>query len=209
MTLDRAGAFALYFASAAMLLVMGLHPDHVGPPLIGAITLSGFVHALAIVVTAPLLFGGGAIAHHLGREQPLSVLGLCFLALGGAAVLIAATMSGFVMPQIADAAHGAQSDAAETFRAAARLTVWINQAFANVHVMMFTAAILTWSLIWPRSGAGGKALTGFGVVSAFGLFAWQMSGAMRLDIHGMGLVVLIHGAWFAFAATLMLRPRRP
>ncbi len=205
MTLDRAGAYALYLASACFLIVMGLHPDHVGAPLFGGVTLAGFVHGLAILITAPLLFGGVAISHHLGGERPLSVLGLCLLALGGVAILMAATMSGFVAPQIAAAS---EHEASETVSAAIHMTMWINQGFAHVHVMMFSAAIFVWSLAWPRSDAGAKALTAFGVISALGLFAWQLSGAMRLDIHGMGLVVLTHGAWFVFAATLMVRGRR-
>lgn len=207
MSWRRAGAWALVLGMLGYIAVMAAHPSHAGgAPIIGAISLNGLVHGAAIAIAPLLLFGATMLSRHISFERPLAVLALSFYAVGAVAVMLAATMSGFVMPEIAAAAHAPDAAASGTnFQALAALTRWLNQAFAHLHTALMCVAIFAWSLAWPGRTSGAWALRILGFAVALGILGWQLSGALTLDIHGMGAVVIGQAVWIIAAAAAMLR----
>ncbi len=206
MSSERAGALALVFGMLAYIAIMAAHPSHAsGPPIIGAITLNALVHGAAIVIAPVLAFGAAMLTRHLGFERPLAVLGLSFYAFGTVTVMLAATMSGFIMPEVVAAAHAPDLAQGESYRQFAHYTFWLNQAFANTHAALMSLGILCWSLAWPGKTIGAWALRVLGVAVGLGVLAWQMSGTLVLDIHGMGAVVLAQAVWTIAAATALVR----
>lgn len=209
MNLEKAGASALIAGMAGFIVVMAFHPTHVGAPVVGHLTMAAIVHAAAILIAPALAFGGYGLTRHLGAERPVATLGLAFWIFGMLAVVLAASMSGVVGPEIISAAHGPDAgrhglgDA--NYQAMATLSRILNQAFAREHVAFTSIAILLWSAAWPRHGAAETALAALGCVVGLGVLVWQLSGTFVLDVHRLGVVVLAQTAWIVFASVLVLR----
>lgn len=203
MNIERAGALALGLGTLAMVAVMATHPSgHVpSDPLLAAhVRLAGIVvHALAIGVVPLLVFGGYAITRLAGFDKPLAVLALAFYAFGGVAVLGAAAMSGFVQTRIMERYAAAAAADQAALHMQSQLVWFINQAFANIHVALFSVAIVLWSLAWPGKGLLQTAIQFAGLLIGLGVIAWQVSGLLTLDVFGMGAVVLAQAVWFALA----------
>jgi hypothetical protein len=202
---EKAGAWALIAGSGAGLVIMALHPTHAGPPDGGHLDMVVVVHAAAIGAAPVLAFGAAMLTRHLGFARPLPVLGLIFYLFGVASVMLAAAMSGLVVPQIVAEGPIDLGDEADRLRNFIIYTHWLNQAFAQIHVALVSIAILLWSIAWPRGGVVSWFLRGLGLIIGVGILTWQLSGHLHLNVLGMGHVVAVHGLWIVFAAVLMLR----
>jgi hypothetical protein len=200
MTFERAGAFALIAGTLAMIVVMAHHPEgiHQGPGAAAMLRLALIVHAVAIATTPLLTFGMFAVTRYLGAT-PAATLALIFYAFGALTVMLAATMSGLVAPRLIEA--GANHDLL-------RLSWSFNQAFATIHVGMFSAAILFYALAWGAKGVMSAVVQIAGFIIGLGVLAWLVSGTLTLNVQGMGAVVLAQGLWFVLAGIAMLMERR-
>lgn len=198
----RAGALAIAVGVIASVALMAAHPTGVGTMQIGPFDLNEIVHAVAVLATPLLVFGAFALTKVIGR--PLAGLALASYVFGCVAVMSAATMSGFVMTQLVDAAHtrGASRTGID-FQSLANLTHWQNQAYANVYTGLAAIAVLLWSIAW-RDAPLQRVL---GVVVGGGTLAWMLTGTMTLNIHGMMAVVLGQAVWMLFAASAMMRAK--
>lgn len=200
MTNERAGAIALIAGTLAMIGVMALHPEgvHRGPGAHAVLQLGIIVHAIAIATAPVLTFGMFSLTRHLGATPAATFAFVCY-AFGALAVMLAASMSGLVAPRLIEA--GASHDLL-------RFGWYLNQAFANLHVAMFSIAILFYALAWPAKGATAAAVQFLGFIVGLGILAWLVSGTLTLNVHGMGAVVLAQGLWIMFAAVTMLTQTR-
>jgi hypothetical protein len=168
--------------------------------------MNSMVHATAIVATPLQVFGLLLLTRFQG-DRPLTQLALVFYAFGAVAIVSAATMSGLVMQQLTEAAHtpGASTTGID-FQSLANQTHWLNQGFANVYTGLASLAVLIWSLSWQ--GASAWIMRGVGVLLAGGILAWQLSGTLVLNVHGMAAVAFAQMLWMLLAATMMLRAKR-
>lgn len=218
MTMDRWGAGALIVGTIAFIALMAVHPTHVGPPVLGHLSLSALVHGTALAMKPVLAFGYVILALRLGLGRPLPMLGLSFYLFSAVFTVMAGTMSGLVIPEILKAAHlpppghGAPIDPAALqvqLQSLANYTVWLNRSFAQVHVGLFSIAIVLWSLAWPAGSIAGWAMRVFGLIVGGGVLAWQLSGTMTLEAqHGALVTTLAHGVWTLAAAAFLLSPRK-
>jgi hypothetical protein len=218
MNLDRAGATALIVGAIAYIALMAVHPSHVGAPVLGHLSLSALVHGAALFFGPVLAFGYVALTARLGLARPLPALGLAFCLFGAAFGMMAATMSGLVIPEIVQAAHlPAGENAApdqlaalqRTLQAQANYTIWLNRSFAQIHYAMFSLAMIAWSIAWTQTGLAGFIVRVLGMVLGLAVLAWQLSGQSNLEAqHGALVVTLAHALWSMMAASLLLAPRR-
>jgi hypothetical protein len=214
----RGGGWALILGALSFIALMVVHPMMAGGgPVIGALSLSGIVHGTAIVMQPVLLWGFWQLTR-LMAERPLAQIALCFYALAAALTLMAAAMSGLIIPEILHAAHAPASMPGpapedphvlqQTLQGQAIYTVWLNQAFAFVQVGLFAIAILLWSIAWPGRTPFVILVRSVGVLGGIGVIAWALSGAMTLEAqHGALLVTVVQMAWTLLAATAMLISR--
>lgn len=96
-------------------------------------------------------------------------------------------------------AHGA--------RALLGYTGAINQAFAAVFVMGWSAAMVAWSVAILRSAALARWLGWYGLVVGAVLLSVTALGRLRLDVHHFGLIVLAQGVWTLAAGAQLVRTR--
>lgn len=207
MKFEQAGALALILGALGGIAVMALHPAgvsvHDGATVHG-LDLNLIVHALAIGLAPILTFGFVAVTRSLGFDRPMPVLALVFYAFGAIAVVLAASMSGLVAPHLIEAYKGASGTEKDMIHQLLHLEFGLNQAFAKVHVAMFSAAILLFALAWSGQGMFGAVIRLVGVLVGVGILAWLGSGTLTLNVHGMGAVVLVQSIWTVLAAIGLL-----
>jgi hypothetical protein len=211
MTDDGKGGAVLLVATAAGLATMALHPtphDLFGAegPLHAA-RVGVFVHGLAIA-SAPLSFLGGlSLFRRTAAADRLSLAALVCYGFALMAVVIAAAVSGFVVTSLALIDHGAAAAAPHEAvpRAVYQLAGLLNQAFARIYVVASSAALLLWSLTILRGRTLPRGIAVYGLVISPVLLALVVTGSLRLDVHGFGLVVLLQSIWFTIAGICLLR----
>jgi hypothetical protein len=205
MTDDAKGGVALIAATAAGLVTMAFHPTPhdifgVADPK-RALAIGVLVHGLAIASVPPLFLGGLSLYRRTADGARFALAALVCYGFSLIAITIAAAASGFVVTGLASAPEPAPH--------AVLLAVGLlNQAFAKIDVVASSAAIFLWSLAIWRGRSLSRGLAAYGLVLAPVLAALIVSGSLRLDVHGFGLVVLLQGIWFVSAGVLLLLPVR-
>lgn len=199
----RAGAWAIVAGTVLSVGLMLAHPSTVGTMQIGPFDINVIVHATAVLATPLLAYGAFELTRVIG--QPLGGIALAFYLFACAAIVSAATMSGFVMTSLVEAAHtpGASRSGIE-FQGLANLVHWQNQAYANVYTGLAAIALVLWSAAW-RAAPVQRVL---GIVVGGGTLAWMLTGTLTLNIHGMLAVTLGQAVWMLVAATKMMPAAR-
>ena len=208
---EKAGAWALILGALSFVALMAAHPSHVeGSPLIGALTLGSIVHGAAFAAQPILLFGFWSLTRWIG-DRALARIGLCFYALAAMLTILAASMSGLIIPQIVAVAHHAQGALMpgpvdpNSLQPLANYSVWLNRSFAEIHFVYFASAMLAWSIAWSRQGILSWVVRGVGAIVGIGVIAWAVSGTMTLEAqHGALMVTLVQMLWALLAGAAML-----
>jgi hypothetical protein len=204
--LNRATGIALIAGSILALAFMLHHPSTSAGDLAAALAeisaegkLSAWVHGLLMVTMTGIWFGTYGLAVCLGTSRPLPVLGFMLFGLGTLAYLLAASVSGFIVPAIG--ADYAGSPAAEMEHAHALLDLagTANQVFANAGVIATAAGILAWSISLALRPGSGRWIGVFGIAVSILPALMLLTGHLRLHVTGMTLVVAAHGAWYLLA----------
>lgn len=206
---NRSAAIALVAGTVAGLITMALHPT--GHDVVsnatagGANTLNVAVHALALVGQPLLLAGLLVVTLRLGASRDLAVLAFICFAFAVVAVMIAAVASGLLAPEMVREIANADDSQRAGMLNALHYTGELNQAFAKVHVVFSGIALLLWSAAILRERGLSRGVAIFGIVTGVLQVAGVLSGQLRLDIHGFGLVVLLQGIWIVWLARLLWR----
>jgi hypothetical protein len=201
---DLPSGLLLVGSALAMTTVMLFHPTgHAllapgAPPHLGL--LNRAVHGLALAAT-PALFLGLLGVH--GRLAPsrLSTAALVAWGFGSVAVACAAVASGFVAPAVIAQIKGAGGSRIPD--AFLLYTFLWNQGFAAVNVVAWAAAILLWSTAIVRTGRLPGALAGGGFVVGTMVLLGFVSGHVRADVHGFGIITFLQAAWLIGLGTVL------
>jgi hypothetical protein len=92
---------------------------------------------------------------------------------------------------------------ADMWRAVLILNGHLNQAFAMIFVVASSSAIFLWSIAMLRSGLFSRSLGIYGCVVAPLTLIAVLSGHVRLNVHGFGMVILGQAIWFISAGVLL------
>ena len=212
MSEERAGGLALILGSIGGMVTMALHPtghDLFAPGAFDSVArLNVAVHALAIASLPVSFFGALALARRVATPDRLSIGALVVYGYAAVAVLVAAAASGFVTPVLARGMLDASETAKERAHALLDYNFELNQAFAKVFTVGSSAAIALWSIAILRTRALASGLGVYGLVLGSAAIAGILSGHLRLDVHGMGIVVLGQAIWFVAVGILLCRGGR-
>lgn len=203
---DVASGALLIAGALAGLVVMSLHPtghDLANPEKFQRLALLNVrVHSLALVATPMVFLGMLGLSRRLGSPD-LARAALVAFGFGGAAVMSAAVASGFVAPGVM-----ARIIAAEGSRVPEAFLVYTglwNQGFAKVNVVAYGVGILLWSAAILRSGRLARASGSVGVALGAVILVAFLSGHLRLDVHGFGLVTFAQSGWLIWLGILLCR----
>ena len=211
MRYDRAGGLALIAAPLASLPMMALHPTGraLAHDYASAAPVNSAVHTLAIAVAVATFFGALALSRALAGREVAATAGIVTFAFGSVAVMFAAIASGFIGSELIGLAHGSDAATSAAYRPVHTFTFLFNQACAKVYVVTSSVAIVLWSAAMLRTAGFHRALAIYGIVLGTLTAAVTLAGALRMDIHGFGAVVLGQTIWFVAAGIALVRSARP
>jgi hypothetical protein len=208
---NRLGGLALILGALSGIITLTFHPaggaHHVTPKqfeILIAVIIG--VHALAIC-GLPVSFGGAlALTRQIDSPMRLALFGLIIYGFGLVAVMAAATMSGLVMPDMLRQIVS-KSATADQLHPMMNFTHSLNQAFARVGAIAFSATIFLWSLAAMRARTLPIALAVYGLVSSGAIVIGIFLGYLDLELAGFRVITLLQSLWFAVAGIVLWRTK--
>ncbi len=208
MTDDRKSGIALITGMAGTIITMALHPtgqDLASGHAASMMQLNVAVHTLALVCVPILFLGALGLTQRLASPNRLALSGLVLFGFAEVAVMIAASASGLIAPGLFRHMSGADPAAADAWRAVMALNGHLNQAFALIFTVASSVAIVLWSAAILKTSTFARALGIYGCILGPLTILGVLSGHIRLNVHGFGLVVLGQAIWFVTAGVLLCR----
>jgi hypothetical protein len=208
MTDDRKSGIALITGMTGTIITMALHPtgqDLASGHAASMMQLNVAVHTLALVCVPILFLGALGLTQRLASPNRLALSGLVLFGFAEVAVMIAASASGLIAPGLFHHMSEAGPAAADAWRAAMALNGHLNQAFALIFTVASSVAIVLWSAAILKNSTFARALGIYGCILGPLTILGVLSGHIRLNVHGFGLVVLGQAIWFVTAGVLLCR----
>lgn len=194
MTDNSKAGFALIAGSVGGMLTMAIHPTNQSSDLA---LVSGIAHSLALLSVLLLFLGTCGLARFLGAPDRLAFSALVTYGLATVAVVIASTVSGFIVPDIMRLMTHDVPAAAPQWRIAIASIFQLNQAFSRIYSVAGAAAITLWSVCCLRQGRLSRSLALYGCLTAPVIALLILVGHLRLNVHGMTVVMVSQVIWFA------------
>jgi hypothetical protein len=211
MTDNRKSGLALIAGSVGGIVTMAIHPTSAGaltPAQFERLaTVSAIAHSLAIVSFFIMLLGAIGLSVRLAALDRLAFSGMIAFALGSVAILIAASVSGFIVPNIMHQMIRDVPGAAPQWHIVIAAIFQINQAFASIYTVAASVAIGLWSVSALRNGGLLRGIAIYGCVLAPVLILAICSGHFHLNVHGMAVVVFSQAIWFIVTGTQLWHER--
>ncbi|HEY2232541.1 MAG TPA: hypothetical protein VGK01_03610 [Candidatus Angelobacter sp.] len=204
---NRKSGLALIIGMIGTIITMAFHPT--GNDLLSSGQFSHVarigvaVHALALICLPIIFLGCLGLYQRLAAPDRLSLAALVMYGFAAVAVMNAATLSGLVAPGVARHMLAGEPGSRDMWSVAFHLSGDLNQAFAMVFVVASSSAILLWSISILRSGIFSRALGIYGCFVAPLTLIAVLSGHIRLNVHGFGMVVLGQAIWFISGGVLL------
>jgi hypothetical protein len=215
MTDDRKSGIALIAGSLGGLLTMAIHPVGGGSLTPGQVEhlalVSAIAHSLAMVSFLVMFLGGCGLTRRLAASartpdpDRLAFAAIVTFGLACVAGLIATAVSGFIVPSILRHMVHDDAAAAPQYHLIVDAVFQFNQAFASIFSVAASGAIALWSLSALRHGGIGRGIAIYGCVVAALLSAGIVVGHLRLNVHGMAVVVLGQAIWFLVTGAQLCR----
>jgi hypothetical protein len=219
MTDDHKSGTALIAGSLGGILTMAIHPTGALSATPGQsehlALVSGIAHSIAMVSFLVLFLGACGLTRrlagfaHTPNPDRLAFAALVTFGLACVAILIAAAVSGFIVPGILRQMIRDSPATAPEYRLIIRSVFEFNQAFARIYSVAASAAMALWSVSALRNGGLGRGVALYGCVVAALLTLAVVAGHLRLDVHGMAAVVLGQAIWFVVTGAQLVRAPAP
>ena len=194
------------------MVTMAIHPTSAGvltPVQFQRLaTVSAIAHSIAIVSLVIMLLGVIGLSMRLAASDRLALSGMVAFATGAVAILIAASVSGFIIPNIMELMIKDAPAAAPQWHIAIAAIFQINQAFSSIYTVAVSFAIGLWSVSSMRNGGLLRSIAIYGCVIAPIIVVAIFSGHLRLNVHGMGIVVFSQAIWFIVVGTQLWNDTR-
>jgi hypothetical protein len=172
----------------------------------GALT-NAVVHGALVTVIGLLVVGFSFLAERLGRDSFVARAGLVAYGVGAIALIAAALVSGFILPEFVSRYQGRPQEEVEVVRHVLGLCRAVNQVCSRVGVMGTAVAVLLWSMLLVRRTGLAFAVGVLGCVAGTGLAIGLLSGYLKMDVHGVLVFILAQSVWSMGVAVLLIRRR--
>ncbi len=195
-------------AGSGVLLVMGvLHPSAIpwgdDTALARAAVIDAIAHSLAILGTWLVLVGLVGQSRMLGLQRVPVMAALVAFALATAAVVVAAAIEGFVVPQLAQQWTGADLVAGGDLKRLVRFCVLTASALTRVYLLLGAVAIALWSWVIYRERLH-RGLPWVGAVVCAAAIAMLIGGSPFISAHEVLALVAGQAVWMFLAALLLI-----
>jgi phage shock protein PspC (stress-responsive transcriptional regulator) len=212
--MDRVSGLALATASILSAAFMTQHPSLHSAGIAEAIEEIGrkafatrLVHGALIALMGVIVFGFWGLANRLGLQLATVRLGVVAYSIGTFTMIGAAVVNGFVVPGLAARYAMRPPEDLESVRHLLTLGHEAGQALAAIGVVATSAALLCWSLAMVRRTGTTRVIGGGGALLGAVTVIAIVTGWLRLNVHGMGAVMLTQSIWTIAVAIQLLRRR--
>lgn len=204
---DKTSGIALILGSLAMVVTMALHPT--GHDLFaGRIMLTIVVHTLAIASIPVIVFGFLGFSQRVGFENQGVSFGFVTYSFGSVAVMCAGVINGLVAPSLVRRYLDSDEATQQSIHLLVTYGGLLNNAFAKVFVVSSSVAILFWSIAIIKKGTPARIASIIGIiVGLFGILG-ILSGHLRMNVHGFGLLMFAQAGWTILIGVLMIRSEK-
>jgi hypothetical protein len=149
-----------------------------------------------MVSVLAMFLGACGLARRLSAADRLSFAAIVTYGFACVAIMIAAAVSGFIVPDIMKHMLRDVPAAAHQWEIVISGIFQINQAFARIFSVGASLAILLWSISVLRNRGLGRGVAIYGCIVAPLIIIGIAVGHLRLDVHGMTVVMLGQVIWF-------------
>jgi hypothetical protein len=198
MTDNRKSGIALIAGSIGGIVTIAIHPTGVHTPgqLEHLAVVSAIAHSLAMISFLILVLGAFGLTQRLAAPDRLAFSALIVYLFAAVAVLIATAVSGFIIPNILRHMVRDGVAAAPQYHIVIDSIFQINQAFSQIFTVATSIAVALWSISALRHGGASRSIAIYGCIIAPLLILGICVGHLKLNVHGMGVVVLAQAIWF-------------
>jgi hypothetical protein len=168
-------------------------------------TITVASHSLALVSIPVLLFGFSGLSRRLGWNRPPTAAAFIAYAFGAAAAMCATVINGLAGPVLTRQILSADEPARQVLNAVLLNNTMLNQAFSKVFAAASSTGIALWSVSILKSGSFPRSVGIIGcVVGAVGLVG-LLTGYLRMNVHGFGLLVFAESVWTIMVGLFLCR----
>ena len=168
-------------------------------------TITVATHALALASIPALLFGFSGLSWRLGWGRPPAAAAFIAYAFGAAAAMCAAVINGLAGPVLTRQILSADEPARQVLNAVFLNNTMLNQAFSKVFAAASSTGIALWSVSILKGGRFWRSVGIIGcVVGAVGLVG-LLTGHLRMNVHGFGLLVFAESVWTIMVGLFLCR----
>lgn len=197
---DRKSGLALITGSLGGILTMAIHPTAsaaLSAPQVAHLSIvSAAAHSIAVVSVVLLFLGACGLARRLAAPDRISFAALIAYGFATIAILIAAAVSGFIIPDIMKLMVRDSPAAAALWRITIASVFQFNQAFSRLFSVAASSAIILWSVSALRGGELARTVAIYGCIIGPLIILAICAGHLRLNLHGMAAVALGQTIWF-------------
>ena len=202
----------LAITSLLSLVFMLHHPsvsstttDQIVAEVSGEARLSMTVHGVLIALIFVQFYALAVLSVRLGLRRGPVIAGLTAQATGVLAMLGAALISGFLVPDLAEHLSGASPEALEMGRQQMAFAHHANQRLAEVGVVAMATAIAMWSAVLLATSGANRLIGAAGLLLGSALATAMLAGRITLHVHGMTLVLAILTLWYLAVGMQLIR----
>jgi hypothetical protein len=213
MTDNRKAGIALIAGSLGGILTMAIHPTGGGqlaPKQVAHLAVvSAVAHSIALISVVVLFLGACGLARSMATADRLSFAAIVTFGFACVAIFIAATVSGFIIPDIMKLMARDTSTDPHAWQIVVSGIFQINQAMSRIYSVGASLAIILWSISSLRSSGLSRSVAIFGCLISVLIIAAIGSGHLRLNVHGMAAVWVTQAIWFLLVGSqLCFHPAR-
>jgi hypothetical protein len=152
-----------------------------------------------------LFLGTCGLAKFLAGPERMAFSALVTYGFAAVAVMIAASVSGWIVPDMMKMMTHDVTANEGTWRIVIASIFRINQAMSRIYSVGAAVAITLWSVCCLRERRLSRGMAIFGCVTAPLIAALIFVGHLRLDVHGMTVVMLSEVIWFVGMGVGLMR----
>jgi hypothetical protein len=210
----RSAGVAIALASVLSVAFMAHHPTvhaHKPSEFVAEMTLQAaadrVVHGFLIALMGILLYGFTCLASRLGMNSFCVRAGLIAYVVGIIAVIPAALVDGFIIPDFASRYQSRPAEDLQTMQHILTLCGVAIRVCSRAWVVAVSTAVILWSTAFVHRS---------GLLRAVGIFGWiagalpliaLFSGYLPMNVHGVLAFIFCQGTWNLAVARLLIRNR--
>jgi hypothetical protein len=205
---DAVNGVLLVATAVVSVLALMWHPTRLtgaGTDFEKQARLAIWVHAILIALSIAGFYALLGFARRLSAAPDLATAGVVAYGVGVIGVMIAAALSGFVSTSLARSYVAADGTMQPMLHELLHYNGMVNQAFAKMHYVAASAALILWSVAILKSRSFSPALGAVGLLAGLANLVILAAGPVVLGVHAVLLLSGVQMGWMVWVGIELIR----